>query len=151
MACRTGTGSGLPDDGGNPPPDYPGKTLGLRFQAGFACQAPMGRRLAALLIDWLIAYGHRRCWAWGGVWSTPMLSTVVLVIWLLLGWRRSAHSGSTPGRWSGSGREQWVAGGRWGSARLVIRLLIRLVVPPLFTGGRAWAARSAPLLAVVRR
>lgn len=38
------------------PPDYPGKTLGLP-DTGPGSLAPMGRRLAALLIDWLIAYG----------------------------------------------------------------------------------------------
>jgi len=37
-------------------PTYPGEMLGLP-ESGPGSLAPMGRRLAALLIDWLISYG----------------------------------------------------------------------------------------------
>lgn len=84
MACRTGTWlSGLPDDG-EIAARLSRQDAGLAgHRTGFA--GSDGRRLAALLIDWLIAYGLALLGVEFGVWSTPMLSTVVLVIWLLLG------------------------------------------------------------------
>ena len=44
---------GNPDQGPN---DYPGQRLGLP-QSGPRSLARMGRRIAALFVDWLIAYG----------------------------------------------------------------------------------------------
>ncbi|CNV88326.1 Conserved membrane protein of uncharacterised function [Mycobacterium tuberculosis] len=153
MACRTGTWlSGLPDDG-EIAPDYPGKTLGLP-DTGPGSLAPMGRRLAALLIDWLIAYGLALLGVEFGVWSTPMLSTVVLVIWLLLGVAAVRLFGFTPGQLM-LGLVVVAVGGRRpvGIGRLVVRgLLIGLVVPPLFTDsdGRGLHDRLTAT-AVVRR
>jgi uncharacterized RDD family membrane protein YckC len=45
----------------------------------------MGRRLAALLVDWLLAYGLAALGMTFGLIPLRMLSTAVLVIWLLLG------------------------------------------------------------------
>ncbi|MEQ0766619.1 RDD family protein [Mycobacterium tuberculosis] len=116
--------------------------------------APMGRRLAALLIDWLIAYGLALLGVEFGVWSTPMLSTVVLVIWLLLGVAAVRLFGFTPGQLM-LGLVVVAVGGRRpvGIGRLVVRgLLIGLVVPPLFTDsdGRGLHDRLTAT-AVVRR
>lgn len=135
------------------PPDYPGKTLGLP-DTGPGSLAPMGRRLAALLIDWLIAYGLALLGVEFGVWSTPMLSTVVLVIWLLLGVAAVRLFGFTPGQLM-LGLVVVAVGGRRpvGIGRLVVRgLLIGLVVPPLFTDsdGRGLHDRLTAT-AVVRR
>ncbi|CKO02003.1 Conserved membrane protein of uncharacterised function [Mycobacterium tuberculosis] len=135
------------------PPDYPGKTLGLP-DTGPGSLAPMGRRLAALLIDWLIAYGLALLGVEFGVWSTPMLSTVVLVIWLLLGVAAVRLFGFTPGQLM-LGLVVVAVGGRrpGGIGRLVVRgLLIGLVVPPLFTDsdGRGLHDRLTAT-AVVRR
>lgn len=134
-------------------PDYPGKTLGLP-DTGPGSLAPMGRRLAALLIDWLIAYGLALLGVEFGVWSTPMLSTVVLVIWLLLGVAAVRLFGFTPGQLM-LGLVVVAVGGRRpvGIGRLVVRgLLIGLVVPPLFTDsdGRGLHDRLTAT-AVVRR
>lgn len=135
------------------PPDYPGQTLGLP-DTGPGSLAPMGRRLAALLIDWLIAYGLALLGVEFGVWSTPMLSTVVLVIWLLLGVAAVRLFGFTPGQLM-LGLVVVAVGGRRpvGIGRLVVRgLLIGLVVPPLFTDsdGRGLHDRLTAT-AVVRR
>lgn len=135
------------------PPDYPGKTPGLP-DTGPGSLAPMGRRLAALLIDWLIAYGLALLGVEFGVWSTPMLSTVVLVIWLLLGVAAVRLFGFTPGQLM-LGLVVVAVGGRRpvGIGRLVVRgLLIGLVVPPLFTDsdGRGLHDRLTAT-AVVRR
>lgn len=135
------------------PPDYPGKTLGSP-DTGPGSLAPMGRRLAALLIDWLIAYGLALLGVEFGVWSTPMLSTVVLVIWLLLGVAAVRLFGFTPGQLM-LGLVVVAVGGRRpvGIGRLVVRgLLIGLVVPPLFTDsdGRGLHDRLTAT-AVVRR
>lgn len=135
------------------PPDYPGKTLGFP-DTGPGSLAPMGRRLAALLIDWLIAYGLALLGVEFGVWSTPMLSTVVLVIWLLLGVAAVRLFGFTPGQLM-LGLVVVAVGGRRpvGIGRLVVRgLLIGLVVPPLFTDsdGRGLHDRLTAT-AVVRR
>lgn len=135
------------------PPDYPSKTLGLP-DTGPGSLAPMGRRLAALLIDWLIAYGLALLGVEFGVWSTPMLSTVVLVIWLLLGVAAVRLFGFTPGQLM-LGLVVVAVGGRRpvGIGRLVVRgLLIGLVVPPLFTDsdGRGLHDRLTAT-AVVRR
>ena len=42
--------------GGQAPNEYPGQRLGLP-QSGPRSLARMGRRIAALFVDWLIAYG----------------------------------------------------------------------------------------------
>src|SRR5882757_1454029 len=65
------------------PPGYPGETLGLP-KTGSGSLAPMGRRLLALLIDWLIAYGLALLALELGAFSKAILSTAVLVIWLVL-------------------------------------------------------------------
>ena len=76
---------------------YPGERLGLP-ESGPGSLAPMGRRLAALMIDWLIAYGLAALAQRFGLFSTHVLSTAVLVIWLVLGLLAVRLFGFTPGQ-----------------------------------------------------
>ena len=132
-------------------PAYSGKTLGLP-ESGPGSLAPMGRRVVAILIDWLISYGLAALALAFGAISTQMLATAVLVIWLVLGVVAVRLFGFTPG--------QLVAGlgvvalaGRLGIFRLAVRgLLVGLVIPPLFTDsdGRGLQDRVTGT-AVVRR
>ncbi|ORB82932.1 hypothetical protein B1987_02730 [Mycobacterium kansasii] len=132
---------------------YPGKTLGFP-RTGPGSLAPMGRRLAALCIDWLVAYGLALLGLGVGAWSQTMLSSMVLLIWLLLGVTAVRLFGFTPGQLL-LGLVVVAVDGRLpvGAGRLVARgLLIALVIPPLFTDsdGRGLHDRLTGT-AVVRR
>ncbi len=123
--------SGSPDQGPN---DYPGQRLGLP-QSGPRSLARMGRRIAALFLDWMVAYGLAALAMTFGLVTMGMLSTAVLVIWFVLGAVSVRLFGFTPG--------QFVLGlvvvptdGRMhvGFGRALVRgLLIALVIPPLIT------------------
>jgi hypothetical protein len=95
----------------------------------------MGRRIAALFVDWLIAYGLAGlAMAFGWI-SMAVMSTTILVIWLVLGVLSVRLFGFTPGQYAlglvvvSVDNRQHVGVGR----ALVRGLLIALVVPPLFT------------------
>ena len=123
--------SGSPDQGPN---DYPGQRLGLP-QSGPRSLARMGRRIAAVFLDWMVAYGLAALAMTFGLVTMGMLSTAVLVIWFVLGAVSVRLFGFTPG--------QFVLGlvvvptdGRMhvGFGRALVRgLLIALVIPPLIT------------------
>ncbi len=116
--------------------------------------APTGRRLAALLVDWLLAYGIAALGMTFGLISERRLSTAVLVIWLVLGVLAVRLFEFTPG--------QFVLGLRVvsidkrmhvGVGRAVVRgVLITLVIPALFVDvdGRGVQDRVTAT-AVVRR
>ena len=132
-------------------PTYPGEMLGLP-ESGPGSLAPMGRRLAALLIDWLIAYGLAALAMGLGVIPIEALSTAVLVIWFLLGLVAVRLFGFTPGQLA---LDLGVVSlsGPLGIGRLAVRgLLVALVIPPLFTD---WDGRGlhdrVTRTAVVRR
>jgi hypothetical protein len=112
----------------------------------------MGRRLAALFVDWLIAYGLALLALGLGAISTNMLSTAILVIWFLLGLVAVRLFGFTPGQLAL--RLGVVAlDGRLGIGRVAARgLLVALVIPALFTDwdGRGLQDRVTNT-AVVRR
>lgn len=132
-------------------PAYPGETLGLP-KSGPGSLAPMGRRLAALTIDWLIAYGLAALAMGFGLFSERMLSTAVLVIWFLLGLVAVRLFGFTPGQLA-LGLGVVALDGRLGIGRAVARgLLVALVIPALFTDwdGRGIQDRVTNT-AVVRR
>ena len=132
-------------------PTYPGETLGLP-ESGPGSLAPMGRRLAALLIDWLISYGLAALALGFGVISIEVLPTAVLVIWFLLGAVAVRLFGFTPGQLV-LGLGVVAVDGRLGIGRISVRgLLIGLVIPPLFTDwdGRGIHDRVSHT-AVVRR
>lgn len=134
-------------------PAYPGAALGLP-ESGPGSLAPMGRRVVALLIDWLLCYGLALLAMGFGVISKDMLSTAILVIWLLLGLVFVRLFGFTPGQLA-LGLGVVSVGGRVpvGIGRLAVRgLLLALVVPALFADwdGRGLHDRVSNT-AVVRR
>ena len=97
--------------------------------------AGFGRRVLALLVDWLIAYGLAALGMSLGWWSTAMLSTAVLAIWLVLGAVSVRLFSFTPGQLA-LGLQVASVDGRLpvGIGRLAVRgLLIAMVVPALFT------------------
>lgn len=115
-------------------PGYPGETLGLPRQ-GSGSLASMGRRLLALLIDWLIAAGLALLALTFGAISEALLSTIQLVVWLVLGALSVRLFGFTPGQLA-VGLQVGAVDGKLpiGVVRALMRgLLIFLVVPPLFT------------------
>jgi uncharacterized RDD family membrane protein YckC len=116
--------------------------------------AGFGRRVLALLIDWLIAYGLAALGMSLGWWSSTMLSTAVLAIWLVLGAVSVRLFSFTPGQLAlglmvvSVDNRQHV-----GIGRAVVRgVLVALVVPPLFadSDGRGIQDRLTNT-AVVRR
>lgn len=116
--------------------------------------AGFGRRVLALLIDWLIAYGLAALGMSLGWWSTAMLSTAVLAIWFVLGAVSVRLFSFTPGQLAlglmvvSVDNRQHI-----GIGRAVVRgVLVALVVPPLFadSDGRGIQDRLTNT-AVVRR
>jgi uncharacterized RDD family membrane protein YckC len=111
---------------------YPGERLGLP-ETGPGSIARMGRRLGALCIDWLVAYGLAGLATALGLVSMPMQSTAVLVIWMVLGTVAVRLFSFTPGQLAvglvvvpADGRD------RIGIVRAFLRVvLIALVIPPL--------------------
>jgi len=132
---------------------YPGETLGLP-ESGPGSLAPMGTRLAALMIDWLISYGLAALGLAFGVLSQRMLATAVLVIWFLLGMVAVRLFGFTPGQLTLKLGVVAVDGRvPVGIVRLAVRgLLVGMVIPALFTDwdGRGLHDRLTGT-AVVRR
>ncbi|MCV7317387.1 RDD family protein [Mycolicibacillus parakoreensis] len=128
----SGPGAAGPED----PDGYPGRSLGLP-ERGPGSLAGMGRRMAALLVDWLIAYGLAALAMTLGWLDAPHLSAAVLVIWLVLGAVSVRLYGFSPGQFTLRLRVASVdARQHVGLGRAVGRgLLIASVVPALFTDG----------------
>lgn len=113
---------------------YPGQRLGLPAQ-GTNSIAGMGLRFAALLVDWLIAYGLALLVLRARLIPEPTLSTAVLITWLVIGVITVRFYGFTPG--------QYVLGLKVlsvderiyvGTGRALVRgLLLALVIPALLT------------------
>lgn len=125
--------SGSPDQGPN---DYPGQRLGLP-ETGSQSLARMGRRLAALFVDWLIAYGLAALAMSFGLVSMAVLSTAVLIVWFVLGAVSLRLFGFTPGQFA-LGLMVVPVDGRQhvGFGRALVRgVLIAVVIPPLITDG----------------
>jgi uncharacterized RDD family membrane protein YckC len=114
----------------------------------------MGRRLAALMIDWLIAYGLAALAMAFGLISQRTLSTAVLVVWLVLGLVAVRLFSFTPGQLV-LGLQVASVDGRVpvGLGRLAVRgVLVAMVIPALFTDvdGRGLHDRLSGT-AVIRR
>ena len=95
----------------------------------------MGRRISALFLDWLVAYGLAALLMTFGLFSIGMLSTAVLIVWFLLGAVSVRLFGFTPGQFA-LGLVVVPVDGRQhvGFGRALVRgLLIALVIPPLIT------------------
>ena len=129
--------SGPPSESGSQgqrPNEYPGQRLGLP-QSGPGSLARMGRRFAALFVDWLIAYGLAALAMSFGLVSMASLSTAVLVICFALGAVSVRLFGFTPGQFA-LGLMVVPVDGRQhvGFGRAVVRgVLIAVVIPPLIT------------------
>ena len=112
---------------------YPGERLGLP-ESGTGSLARMGRRVSALLADWLIGYGLAALGMSLGLLSTAYLGTAVLAVWFVVGVTSVRLFGFTPG--------QYLLGLRVvsidnrihvGTGRAMLRgLMIALVIPLLF-------------------
>ena len=112
---------------------YPGERLGLP-ESGTGSLARMGRRVSALLADWLIGYGLAALGMSLGLLGTAYLGTAVLAVWFVVGVTSVRLFGFTPG--------QYLLGLRVvsidnrihvGTGRAMLRgLMIALVIPPLF-------------------
>ncbi|MGD1171176.1 RDD family protein [Mycobacterium seoulense] len=132
---------------------FPGERLGLP-ESGPGSLAPMGRRLGALMIDWLISYGLAALGLRFGVFSEHTLATAVLAIWFVLGAISVRLFSFTPGQLV-LGLQVVTVDGRpsVGIIRAVVRgVLVGTVVPALFTDwdGRGLQDRLTAT-AVVRR
>lgn len=116
--------------------------------------AATGRRIVALAVDWFIAYGLAALALSLGLFDLSVLSTAVLVVWLVLGAASVRLFGFTPGQLALGLRVASVDNRMHvGLGRAVVRgLLVALVVPPLFTdtNGRGVQDRLTNT-AVVRR
>ena len=95
----------------------------------------MGRRIAALFVDWLIAYGLAALAMTFGLVSMATLSTAVLIVWFVLGAVSVRLFGFTPGQFA-LGLMVVPVDGRQhvGFGRALVRgVLIAVVIPPLIT------------------
>jgi uncharacterized RDD family membrane protein YckC len=114
----------------------------------------MGRRLAALLIDWLLAYGIAALGMTLGLISVQLLSSAVLVVWLVLGVLAVRFFEFTPGQFTLGLRVASVDERlHVGLGRAVVRgAMIAFVIPALFidVDGRGLQDRVTGT-AVVRR
>lgn len=131
---------------------YPGQRLGLPEQ-GPGSLARTGRRLAALLADWLLAYGLAGLGMAFGLITQAWLSTSVLVIWLLVGIVALRLFGFTPGQFAFGLQVVSVDARGVGLGRALARgVIVALVIPALFTDtdGRG-AQDQLTRTAVVRR
>jgi uncharacterized RDD family membrane protein YckC len=135
------------------PNEYPGQQLGLP-PSGSGSLVGWGRRIGALAVDWFIAYGLGALAMSMGLVSMNVLSTAVLVIWLILGVIAVRLFGFTPGQAALGLRVASVDNRiHVGMGRALVRgLLIALVVPPLFTDtdGRGLQDKATGT-AIVRR
>jgi uncharacterized RDD family membrane protein YckC len=136
-----------------PPQAYSGEALGMP-ERGPGSLARMGRRLAALLVDWLLAYGLAALGMTLGLLSPRMLSSAVMVIWLVLGLLAVRLFQFTPGQFALGLRVASVDDRlHVGLGRAAVRgVMIALVIPALFVDvdGRGLQDRLTAT-AVVRR
>lgn len=120
--------------------DYPGKRLGLP-ETGSGSIARFGRRIAALLIDWFIAYGLVGLAVAVGLISqqdflyTQLGSTAIAAVWVVLGIVAVRLFGFTPGQLALGLRVASVDNRlHVGIGRATVRgLLVFFVIPALFT------------------
>ena len=137
MAGEIGSWLSGPDSAGSPD-EYPGQRLGLP-ESGPGSVARQGRRVAALAIDWLLAYGIAALGLTFGLITMRFLSMTVLVVWFVIGVAAVRLYGFTPGQ-SLMGLRVASVDNRLhvGTGRAAARgVLISLVIPALFTDADA--------------
>jgi uncharacterized RDD family membrane protein YckC len=122
--------------------EYPGQRLGLP-PSGPGSIAGFGRRIAALLIDWFIAYGLVGLVVALGLMSqdyflySPLGSTSIAVVWVVLGIVSVRLFGFTPGQLALGVRVASIDNRlHVGLGRATVRgILVFFVIPALFTDG----------------
>jgi len=138
---------------GQPPNEYPGHRLGLPPE-GPGSIARFGRRVAAMIVDWFIAYGLAALAMTFGLISVGAMSTAILVIWFLLGVASVRLFAFTPGQFAlGLTVASMDDRAHVGVGRAAARgLLIALVIPALFTDSDLRGLHDlATKTAVIRR
>ena len=137
MAGEIGSWLSGPDSAGSPD-EYPGQRLGLP-ESGPGSVARQGRRVAALAIDWLLAYGIAALGLTFGLITMRFLSMTVLVVWFVIGVAAVRLYGFTTGQYLMGLRVASVDNRlHVGTGRAAARgLLISLVIPALFTDADA--------------
>ncbi len=140
-----------------PADGYPGQRLGLP-EHGSGSIARFGRRMAALLIDWLIAYGLAGLAMSLGLLSLSVLSTAIMVIWLVLGVLSVRLFSFTPGQLAvglkviSVDHRTGIGVGVGVGKALGRGVLIALVIPALFTDSDLRGLQDqATKTAVIRR
>jgi uncharacterized RDD family membrane protein YckC len=133
---------------------HPGERLGLPAQ-GVSSVAGFGRRAAALLVDWLLAYGIAALLTGPDALSNPSLGWNVLGVWFLLTAVPVAVFGATAGMTALGIRVASIdSAAVVGVPRALLRTaLIALVFPPIFRDedGRGWHDRAARTVVVRTR
>jgi uncharacterized RDD family membrane protein YckC len=136
------------------PGGHPGKRFGLPAR-GVSSVAGFGRRAAALLVDWLLAYGIAALVTGPGALSDPNLGWTVLGIWYLLTAVPVAVFGATAGMVALGIRVASIdTSAVVGVPRALLRTaLIALVLPPIFRDddGRGWHDLAARTIVVRSR
>lgn len=146
--------------GSGPPPDvaepgaYPGERLGLPAQ-GIGSTVGIGRRFAALTVDWLLGYLIAGLFGGSPAVGDPTFSWVVLGVWFVLTALPVAAFGASAGmvalgiRVASLGSAPLV-----GVPRAVLRTaLVALVLPPFIrdVDGRGWHDRATRTIVVRTR
>ncbi len=134
--------------------DHPGARFGLPAE-GVASVAVMGRRVLALLIDWLLGYLIALLVSGPDPFRAATLQWTVLAIWFVLTALPVALFGASAGQTALGIRVASIdSAAVIGVPRAVLRtLLVALVVPPLVRDGdgRGWHDRAARTIVVKSR
>jgi uncharacterized RDD family membrane protein YckC len=144
----------MPDSTTGSVHDYPGERFGLP-RDGVSSVAGLGRRLAALTIDWLLGYLLATLVIGGDPLGTPGFSWIVLGVWFLLTAAPVAVFGASAGMTALGIRVASIdSAAVIGVPRAVLRTaLIAVVIPPLIRDEdyRGWHDRAARTIVVRTR
>lgn len=134
--------------------DHPGARFGLPAD-GVASVAGMGRRVLALVIDWLLGYAIALLVSGPDPFQSTTLQWTVLAIWFVLTALPVAIFGASAGQTALGIRVASIGSAAViGIPRAVLRtLLVALVVPPLVRDGdgRGWHDRATRTIVVRTR
>ena len=144
---------GAADASGAAPRTYPGEQLRLP-PSGTGSAAGLGRRAAALTVDWLLSYLIAGLFTGPDALGSSNLSWIVLGVWFVLTTAAVAAFGITPGMAVLGIRVASLGSALVGVPRAVLRTaLIALVVPALArdADGRGWHDRATNTVVVRTR
>jgi uncharacterized RDD family membrane protein YckC len=132
-----------------------GERLGLPAD-GVDSVAGFGRRLVALFVDWMLAYGIAALVSGPDALSDPTLSWTILGIWYLLTALPVAVFGASAGMTALGIRVAPIGGGSAviGVPRALLRTaMIAVILPPIFRDedGRGWHDRATRTVVVRTR